>query len=65
MLDMVMVKQFIDIFIDKESAIIADDLMGDAKSTNYMLMDEIYNCGSGGFLQWDCLNPLRKIFCSY
>ena len=41
MLDVAMVKQFTDILVDKRSAIIADDLMGDAKSTNYVLTDEI------------------------
>ena len=43
MLDMVMVKQLMDIFVDKRNAIIVDDLMGDAKSTNYVLTNEIRN----------------------
>ena len=43
MLDVAMVKQLTDIFGDKRGAIIADDLMGDAKSTNYVLTDEIRN----------------------
>ena len=43
MLDVAMVKQFTDILVDKRSAIIADDLMEDAKSTNYVLTNEICN----------------------
>ena len=50
MLDVAMVKQLTDIFVDKRSAIIADDLMGDAKSTNYVLTDEICNRWTGSFL---------------
>ena len=50
MLDVVMVKQFTDILVDKRSAIITDDLMRDAKSTNYVLADEICNCWTGSFL---------------
>ena len=44
MLNVVMVKQYIDIFVDKGSAVIADNLIGNAKSTNYVLTDEICNC---------------------
>ena len=50
MLNVAMVKQLMDIFVDKTSAIIANDLMGDAKSTNYVLMDEICNCWTNSFL---------------
>ena len=50
MLDVAMVKQFMDILVDKRSAIITDDLMRDAKSTNYVLTDEICNCWTGSFL---------------
>ena len=50
MLDVAMVKQFTDVLVDKRSAIITDDLMRDAKSTNYVLIDEICNCWTGSFL---------------
>ena len=50
MLDVVMVKQFTDILVNKRSAIIANDLMGDAKSINYVLTDEICNRQTGSFL---------------
>ena len=50
MLDVAMVKQFMDILVDKMSAIITDDLMRDAKSTNYVLTDEICNCWTSSFL---------------
>ena len=43
MLDVAMVKQFTDILVDKRSAIITNNLMRDAKSTNYLLTDEICN----------------------
>ena len=43
MLDMAMVKQFTDTLVDKRSAIITNNLMRDAKSTNYLLTDEICN----------------------
>ena len=49
-LDVAMVKQFTDILVDKRSAIITDNLMRDAKSTNYVLTDEICNCWTGSFL---------------
>ena len=49
-LDVAMVKQFTDILVDKRSAIITDDLIRDAKSTNYVLTDEICNCCTGSFL---------------
>ena len=65
MLNVAMVKQFAAIFVDKGSTIIADDLMGNAKSTNYAFMDEICNCWTGSFFQWDCLNPLCEVLCSY
>ena len=44
MLNMAIVKQFTDIFVNKGSNIIADNLIGNAKSTNYVLTDEICNC---------------------
>ena len=44
MLNMAIVKQFTDIFVNKGSTIIADNLIGNAKSTNYVLTDEICNC---------------------
>ena len=50
MLDVAMVKQFTDILVDKRSAIITDDLIRDAKSTNYVLTDEICNCCTSSFL---------------
>ena len=50
MLDVAMVKQFTDILIDKRSAIITENLMREAKSTNYMLTNEICNCWTGSFL---------------
>ena len=50
MLDVAMVKQFMDILVDKRSAIITDDLMRDAQSTNYVLTDEICNCWTSSFL---------------
>ena len=50
MLDVAMVKQFMDILVDKRSAIITDDLIRDAKSTNYVLTDEICNCWTSSFL---------------
>ena len=43
MLNVAMIKQFTNIFVDKGSAIIANNLMGNAKSTNYVLTDEICN----------------------
>ena len=43
MLDVTMVKQFTNILVDKRSAIITNNLMRDAKSTNYLLTDEICN----------------------
>ena len=65
MLDVAMVKQFMDILVDKKSAIIADDLMGDAKSTNYVLADEICNCWTGSFLKRDRLNPFCEVLRSH
>ena len=50
MLDVAMVKQFTDILIDKRSAIITENLMREAKSTNYVLTNEICNCWTGSFL---------------
>ena len=44
MLDVAMVKQFTDILVGKRSAIITNNLMRGAKSTNYLLTDEICNC---------------------
>ena len=41
MLNMAIVKQFTDIFVNKGSTIIADNLIGNDKSTNYVLTDEI------------------------
>ena len=43
MLDMAMVKQFPNIFVDKRSAIVSNNLVRDTKSTDYVLSDEIYN----------------------
>ena len=43
MLDVAMVKQFTDILVGKRSSIITNNLMRDAKSTNYLLTDEICN----------------------
>ena len=40
---MAMVKQFPDIFVDKRSAIISNNLAKDAKPANYVLSDEIGN----------------------
>ena len=65
MLNVVMVKQYIDIFVDKGSAVIADNLIGNAKSTNYVLTDEICNCWTGSFLQQDRLNAFCEILCSH
>ena len=65
MLDVAIVKQFVDIFVDKGSTIIAKDLMRNAKSINYMLTDEICNRWTGSFLQWDCLNPFCEVLRSY
>ena len=42
-LDVAMVKYFPDIFVDKRSAIVSNNLVRDAKSTDYVLSDEIYN----------------------
>ena len=50
MLDVAMVKQFTNILVDKRSAIVTDDLIRDAKSTNYVLTDEICNCWTDSFL---------------
>ena len=64
-LDVVMVKQLADIFVDKGSTIISDNLMGIAKPTNYVLTDEICNHWTGSFLQRDCLNPFCEVLHSY
>ena len=49
MLDVAMVKQFTDILIDKRSAIITENLMREAKSTNYVLTNEISIVGQVAF----------------
>ena len=65
MLDVAMVKQFANIFVNKGSTIIANNLMGNAKPTNYVLTDDICNRWTGSFLQRDCLNPFCEVLCSY
>ena len=65
MLNVAMVKQFTNIFVDKGSAIITNNLMGNAKPTNYVLTDEICNCWTGSLLQWDRLNPFCEILRSH
>ena len=65
MLDVVMVKQFVDIFVDKGSTIIVENLMGNAKPTNYVLTNEICDRWTRSFLQRDCLNPFYEVLRSY
>ena len=48
MLDVVMVKYLLDIFVDKRSAIISNNLVRDAESVDYMLSDEVCN-------SWACI----------
>ena len=43
MLDVVMVKKFSDILVDKRSAIISNNLERNAKPADYVLSDEIGN----------------------
>ena len=52
MLNVAMVKQFANIFVDKRSTIIAKDLMGNAKSINYMFTNEICHCWTSSFLHF-------------
>ena len=50
MLDMAMVKQFPDIFVDKRSAVISNNLVRNAKLADYVLLDEIGNSWACGLL---------------
>ena len=52
MLNVAMVKQFANIFVDKRSTIITKDLMGNAKSINYMFTNEICHCWTSSFLHF-------------
>ena len=62
-LDPVVLQHFSNIFVDKRSTIVADDLVGNAKSCDDVLSDEVGHGCSGGFAKWNGLDPFRKIFC--
>ena len=67
MLDLVVLQYFSNIFVNKRSTIIADDLVGNVKPCDDMLSDEIGHGYPGGFTKWNGFNPFCKILrgCQY